>query len=112
MAENEMTFAKVGVPRRLQMKLKQPLHGAITPNWDGTLVFEINFENSKAKLAHWNIELELVCAEDLRTEVVRRRAVFQWNDSVRLETLKGYAIQKITQTGSTHFPMEFLRCTT
>ncbi len=48
--------------------------------------------------------VELVCAEDLRTEVVRRRAVFHWLDSVRLGTLGGYAIQKITKTGSTHFP--------
>jgi hypothetical protein len=53
--------------------------------------------------------IELVCAEDLRTEVVRRRAVFQWNDSVRLGTLKGYAMQKITQTGSTHFPVKFFK---
>jgi hypothetical protein len=48
--------------------------------------------------------VELVCAEDLRTEVVRRRAVFHWNDSVRAGTPGNYAIQKITQTGSTHFP--------
>jgi hypothetical protein len=48
--------------------------------------------------------VELVCAEDLRTEVVRRRAVFQWRDSVRPTTLNGYAIQKIAINGSTHFP--------
>ncbi|NJR60056.1 MAG: LamG domain-containing protein [Cyanobacteria bacterium CRU_2_1] len=48
--------------------------------------------------------IELICADDLLTEVVRRRAVFQWTDSVRPETLDRYAIQKITQTGSTHFP--------
>ena len=48
--------------------------------------------------------VELVCAEDLRTEVVRRRAVFQWRDSVRPTTLNGYAIQKIAMNGSTHFP--------
>ncbi len=48
--------------------------------------------------------IELVCPEDLRTEVVRRRAMFQWNDSVRVGMVEGYAIQKITPTGSTHFP--------
>ncbi|HHP7244668.1 MAG TPA: LamG domain-containing protein, partial [Elainellaceae cyanobacterium] len=52
--------------------------------------------------------VDLVCAEDLRTEVVRRRAVFKWCDSVRpnaQKTSNRYAIQKITQTGSTHFPV-------
>jgi hypothetical protein len=48
--------------------------------------------------------IELVCPDDLRSEVVRRRAVFQWRDAVRARTLEGYAIQKITATGSTHFP--------
>jgi hypothetical protein len=48
--------------------------------------------------------IELICPEDLRTEVVRRRAVFHWQDSVRPGTLAGYAIQKIAQNGSTHFP--------
>ena len=56
--------------------------------------------------------IELVCAEDLRTEVVRRRAVFHWQDSVRMQAAKTslpscvleYEIQKIASTGSTHFP--------
>jgi hypothetical protein len=48
--------------------------------------------------------VELICADDLRTEVVRRRAVFQWHDSVRPGTLDGYAVQKIAPNGSTHFP--------
>ena len=48
--------------------------------------------------------VDLVCPADLQTEVVRRRAVFHWTDSVRLGTVNGYAIQKITLTGSTHFP--------
>ena len=52
--------------------------------------------------------IELVCPEDLRTEVVRRRAVFRWHDAVRPGTLRGYAVQKITQTGSTHFPRQFI----
>jgi hypothetical protein len=52
--------------------------------------------------------IELVCADDLRTGLVRRRAVFQWRDAVR-PPAQGrdpiqYAVQKITQTGSTHFP--------
>jgi hypothetical protein len=49
--------------------------------------------------------VELICPEDLRTEVVRRRAVFHWQDTVRHGTV-WYAIQKITQTGSTHFPFK------
>jgi hypothetical protein len=48
--------------------------------------------------------IELICPDDLTTEIVRRRAVFQWADAVRAETLNGYAIQKITESGSTHFP--------
>jgi hypothetical protein len=46
--------------------------------------------------------IELVDADDLRTEVVRRRAVFQWQDAVRPGTLLGYALQKLTMGGSTH----------
>jgi hypothetical protein len=46
--------------------------------------------------------IELVDANDLRTEVVRRRAVFQWQDAARPGTLLGYAIQKLTMGGSTH----------
>ena len=48
--------------------------------------------------------IDLVCAEDLKTELVRRRAVFQWQDVYRTNTLMMYAIQKIAQTGSIHFP--------
>ncbi|WP_164000169.1 hypothetical protein [Pyxidicoccus caerfyrddinensis] len=48
--------------------------------------------------------VELVCPEDLRTEVVRRRAVFHWRDTVRTGTLRGYDIQKLTQSGATHIP--------
>ncbi|HSM83611.1 MAG TPA: hypothetical protein VLS96_18130, partial [Nodosilinea sp.] len=52
--------------------------------------------------------IELICAEDLRTGIVRRRAVFQWSDTVRPSPNPGwqyqYAVQKITQTGSTHLP--------
>lgn len=48
--------------------------------------------------------IELICPDDLLTEVVRRRAVFKWHDSVRPNRNAGYAIQKITPAGSTHFP--------
>jgi hypothetical protein len=49
--------------------------------------------------------IELVCPDDLRTEVVRRRAVFLWTDTARALAATGYAVQKITLTGSTHFPV-------
>ncbi|MBD2074921.1 LamG domain-containing protein [Phormidium sp. FACHB-592] len=48
--------------------------------------------------------IELVSSEDLKTQVVRRRAVFKWQDSARPQIKGSYAIQKITLTGSTHFP--------
>lgn len=59
--------------------------------------------------------IDLICPEDLQTEVVRRRAVFQWTDSIRPEASAdqppnqiipavSYEIQKITQTGSTGQP--------
>ncbi|MBE9111274.1 hypothetical protein IQ273_17855, partial [Nodosilinea sp. LEGE 07298] len=52
--------------------------------------------------------IELISATDLRTGLVRRRAVFQWHDTTRpilsSEQHYGYAVQKITQTGSTHLP--------
>ena len=52
--------------------------------------------------------IELISAADLRTGLVRRRAVFQWHDTTRPllspEQQYGYAVQKITQTGSTHLP--------
>ena len=48
--------------------------------------------------------VELVCPDDLRRGIVRRRAVFLWNDTARAGTANGFAVQKITLTGSTHFP--------
>jgi hypothetical protein len=48
--------------------------------------------------------VELVCPDDLRTGVVRRRAVFLWTDTARAGTTTGFAVQKIALTGSTHFP--------
>lgn len=49
--------------------------------------------------------IELISADDLLTEVVRRRAIFHWQDSVRIrENQPIYQVQKITYTGSTHFP--------
>ena len=55
--------------------------------------------------------IELVNEEDLKRDIVRRRAVFQWVDSVAVSATDtfskydwSYAIQKITPSGSTHFP--------
>ncbi|WP_433472214.1 LamG-like jellyroll fold domain-containing protein [Spirillospora sp. CA-142024] len=50
--------------------------------------------------------VELVNPADLRTEVVRRRAVFQFTDSARPGREEVYTIQKLTQTGSTHIPLD------
>jgi hypothetical protein len=47
---------------------------------------------------------ELVCADDLRSGLVRRRAVFQWTDTVRIGMLVGYAVQKIAANGATYVP--------
>ncbi|WP_242885220.1 LamG domain-containing protein [Actinomadura litoris] len=49
--------------------------------------------------------VELVNPADLRTEVVRRRAVFQFTDSTRPAQQETYTIQKLGQTGSTHIPL-------
>lgn len=46
--------------------------------------------------------VDLVNPNDLRTEVVRRRALFRWIDTKRSEHHVMYEIQKITQTGSTN----------
>jgi hypothetical protein len=51
-------------------------------------------------------KIELVDPNDLRRQIVRRRAKFLWRDTLRMKP-KGhyaYAIQKITTGGSTHFP--------
>lgn len=48
--------------------------------------------------------IELVNPDDLKEEVVRRRAVFQWVDAVRMERQVAYELQKIALNGSTHFP--------
>lgn len=50
--------------------------------------------------------VELVCADDLKSELVRRRAVFQWIDAARPKSVdtSSYAIQKIASNGSTHLP--------
>jgi hypothetical protein len=50
--------------------------------------------------------VELVNPADLRTEVVRRRAVFQFTDSTRPDREEVYTIQKLSQTGSTHIPLD------
>ncbi|MBE7384756.1 MAG: hypothetical protein F6J95_025495 [Leptolyngbya sp. SIO1E4] len=54
----------------------------------------------------WSVmpdRVEMINASDLRTEVVRRRAVFQWVDTKRVGHATTYRVQKITQTGSTAF---------
>ncbi|MGI5207638.1 LamG-like jellyroll fold domain-containing protein [Spirillospora sp. CA-108201] len=48
--------------------------------------------------------VELVNPADLRTEVVRRRAVFQFTDSTRPARQEVYTVQKLTRSGSTHIP--------
>ncbi|WP_207399736.1 LamG domain-containing protein [Actinomadura fibrosa] len=49
--------------------------------------------------------VELVNPADLRTEVVRRRAVFQFTDSTRPDRDEVYTVQKLSPTGSTHIPL-------
>ncbi|MEM9161687.1 MAG: LamG domain-containing protein, partial [Cyanobacteria bacterium P01_F01_bin.4] len=48
--------------------------------------------------------VDLINPEDLRTEVTRRQALFRWTDTKRAQHSVKYAIQKITQTGSTALP--------
>lgn len=52
--------------------------------------------------------VELTNPDDLKTGLVRRRAVFRWTDTVRFELLpvskNKYAVQKIMPVGATHFP--------
>jgi hypothetical protein len=48
--------------------------------------------------------VELVNPADLRTEVVRRRAVFHLTDSARPNRAPQYTLQKLTPSGSTHIP--------
>jgi hypothetical protein len=54
--------------------------------------------------------IELIDPNDLRGQNVRRRAVFLWKDTFRVnpDGLYSYAIQKITTGGSTHFPDRFV----
>lgn len=48
--------------------------------------------------------VELIDPGDLQKQVVRRRAVFHWTDSVRTTQPLLYALQKTTVFGATHFP--------
>jgi hypothetical protein len=55
----------------------------------------------------WNppaTRIELVDVADLTTPNVRRRGVFQWEDTIRHASATRHAIQKIHVTGATHFP--------
>lgn len=49
------------------------------------------------------VRVDMVCPTDLRTDLVRRRAVFHWQDSERSAEPSEHKIQKITVSGSTHF---------
>lgn len=48
--------------------------------------------------------IEISNPDDLKREVVRRRAVFQWVDVKRIERPARFGLQKITHSGSTHQP--------
>ena len=48
------------------------------------------------------LRIELVNANDLKTDVVRRRAVFHLTDVVRKGSVGSYTLQKITPSGATH----------
>lgn len=48
--------------------------------------------------------IELLDPEDLKQQVVRRRAIFRWFDSRRVGGEYVDVLQKITTLGSTHFP--------
>ncbi len=66
-------------------------------------------ENVQCVRFAWGPEprrVELLNANDLRRETVRRRAVFCWSDVFRSSSreLPLHAIQKISANGSTHMP--------
>jgi hypothetical protein len=46
--------------------------------------------------------VELVAPDDLRTGIVRRRAVFHWTDTARRGRELRYGLQKVARTGATH----------
>lgn len=48
--------------------------------------------------------IEMVNPDDLLQEIVRRRAIFHWTDSIRPGQQIQYQVQKIAAGGSTHFP--------
>lgn len=48
--------------------------------------------------------IELINPDDLTGEIVRRRAVFQWQATARTERPNAFEVQKLTFSGSTHFP--------
>jgi outer membrane protein OmpA-like peptidoglycan-associated protein len=49
--------------------------------------------------------IELLTPADLKSGLVRRRAIFQWIDTARLGSAYSYEVQKITASGSTHFDL-------
>jgi hypothetical protein len=52
--------------------------------------------------------VDIVRPADLTGELVRRRAVFHLSDVQRAGQRPSYAVQKITTSGSTHVPTEFV----
>jgi len=49
--------------------------------------------------------IELLNPTDLKTNAVRRRAVFQWDDVVRCTDINIFSIQKIESSGASHFKL-------
>ncbi len=50
------------------------------------------------------LRIELTNPDDLKGPIVRRRALFRWQDTVRTGSAPQYAIQKTTTAGETHIP--------
>jgi hypothetical protein len=46
--------------------------------------------------------VELVCAADLSSDLVRRRGAFHVTDAARIAAHARYAVQKIARDGATH----------
>jgi len=53
--------------------------------------------------------IELINPDDLNAGLVRRRAVYQWLDTVRSGGQWEHAVQKVAPSGSTHFPQAMVK---
>jgi hypothetical protein len=77
------------------------------PPQSGFALLRYNFATTAVSCVRfaWSPEasrIDLINPDDLRTEVVRRRAVFRWKDVVRPPNANwNYAVQKLTAGGST-----------